>query len=1229
MRSSADELCACCIFNAALTTLGDERASIEASTLVLEKHQFPGYELLGEIARGGMGVVFRARQFRPDRVVALKVIASGELASPKMVERFHAEAETAARLEHPNIVPIFEVGSEGHWHFFSMRLIEGATLAQVLAKGRLPQDHACALMVKIVRAVQYAHSRGVLHRDIKPGNILIDSKGEPHLTDFGLAKVLEGDSAITHSEAVIGTPAYMAPEQASGNARDATTAADVYALGAVLYETLAGRPPFTAENTPALLRKIVEIEPKPPSASLVHRPPFSIEAESPEHRIQRRSSFVNPSDLDAIALKCLEKDPALRYHSAEAFADDLERALKGEPILAQPSTATQRLRKWVRRNTAKTALIATVVLAGFILMVVSLSFNVRLTRARNRALTDEAEARRQILSAHLRENAQLNAIGNAMLGMFPLIEAARIQTNDPAGRQRLRERLSASLRFSPQLRRLWDAGGTPIQLQFSRDGHRLLAVLRSGEPLCWDLNTSRLIKHPDVAGRSRRASFIDPDGSRVMEFFNEAPYAQLWNVTAGTLTPVLLQSGGGGVAAFSPDGKTVATGGDHVRLWDTATGEERPVAITNSARSLWLLFSPDGEQLITGHEKEQAWRWDVHTGVRLNDIPMKIRAALPARFSADGEELLLNAGGIVQVMNWPSGVVQSSMPLRPLYDMNLSPAGRQLATAAYGDQAWVWDVGTGRPFGLPITHETGANKVLFSPDGSLLVTAGFDYQLRVVLASNHQPLFPAIHRSSFIEAVVFSPDSRFLALGDEDGIVQVWDLQSVAQPFFPGADGVSLIETDDRFMLTEDSRVLRVFDLSNGAEIGQPRGVPPEMIQPSIAPSRRFITGVFANNTASIWDLYTHQVIHKIMPTEGLTTRDMVRLVIKPDDSEFLTMTAKGWLQRWSMASGEPVGPPMDHGEKGSLLAWSGDGRWVLAAGDSSVTVWDARTSLPLGAPIRCSSIESISAAWFSPDSTRLLIACKNRGIEPASAKIYELPSLRLAAAPLRHGDGVASASFSSDGKWVATGGEDNVARIWRVADAQPVTGPMRHNGMVISVLFSPDSRVLATGCSDGNIRLWDVERGELLAPPIQFRAGAQPICFTPDGRKLFIYASYSKATIWVISLAPNEMPLEKVQTLAECQSGLRADRTQGAIQLSSAELAGKFSTLVASNSPMVTIEDTQRWHSERATVAELQGAWFTAAFHLQRLLAASPDDVALKERLARARRELSIQPRR
>jgi serine/threonine protein kinase len=338
---------------------------------------FGDYEITDVIGRGNMGVVFQARQVSLNRVVALKMILSGQLADETDVRRFYAEAEAAANLDHPGIVHVYEVGQHDGQHYFSMGFVDGRSLAQQLASGPLPSREAAVLMAKVADAIEFAHHRGVIHRDLKPANILLDARGEPYVTDFGLAKRVVDDGELTHSGAIVGTPAYMAPEQASGRRGAVTTSSDVYGLGAILYALLTGRAPFQERTVLDILDRVRTLSPLAPSK-------------------------INPQtsrDLEVICLKCLEKDPVRRYPSAQALADDLRRYLADKPILARPVGTPRRAWMWCRRNKGISALGALLTLSLVAGSVFSLTFALRARDESRRANKEAGIASQQATRA--------------------------------------------------------------------------------------------------------------------------------------------------------------------------------------------------------------------------------------------------------------------------------------------------------------------------------------------------------------------------------------------------------------------------------------------------------------------------------------------------------------------------------------------------------------------------------------------------------------------------------------------------------------------------------------------------------------------------------------------------------------------------------------------------------------------------------------------------------------
>jgi serine/threonine-protein kinase len=447
----------------------------------------PGYTVTEELARGGMGIVYRARQHAPSRVVALKMLLPFSGASTGLRERFQQEARTLSELDHPAILPIYETGEHGHLPWFSMKLATGGSLAERISSFAGCWKEIAGLMIRVAEAVQYAHDHGVLHRDLKPGNLLFDGDGRGFVADFGLAKLIRPGIDLTQSHRAMGTPHYLAPEVAATHAGRATTASDVYSLGAILFELLTGRPPFEAEGIPALLRRIVEQDPAFPASV-----PTAKGNEAPV-----------PRDLEVVTLKCLAKDPACRYPSPRELAEELRRYLAGEPILARPLGSTDRVLRWCRHQPALASAVA-----GVALLLVSLTVVFALSSRRIERLRLESLA--QLYAADMRLAQQ--ALAESKFGAAAeFLERHQPRPGDPDLRgfewwhlqDRCRSEESASLGA---------VAGPAQRLAFSSDGRWVAAA--GTDLLVWDARDRRILFRKPV-GDFVWALAVSPEGSHL------------------------------------------------------------------------------------------------------------------------------------------------------------------------------------------------------------------------------------------------------------------------------------------------------------------------------------------------------------------------------------------------------------------------------------------------------------------------------------------------------------------------------------------------------------------------------------------------------------------------------------------------------------------------------------------------------------------------------------------
>jgi serine/threonine protein kinase len=567
----------------------------------------PGHELLGVLGVGGMGVVYKARHLRLKRLVAVKMVLAGTHATPDQLARFRSEAEAVARLQHPNIVPIHESGEADGKPYFSLEFLEGGRLDKKLDGTPLPDREAAALVETLARAIHHAQSQGIIHRDLKPANVLLTAEGTAKITDFGLAKIVTGDGGgQTQTGAILGTPSYMAPEQAEGKGKTVGPAADVYALGAILYELLTGRPPFKAATPFDTILQVLTEEPVPPS------------------RLQRKM----PRDLETICLKCLEKAPRRRYADAAALAEDLRRFQAGEPILARPTPAWERGVKWAkRRPAAALALGATVVL-----LVGSLYYTGQLRSERK-----TAQEQRQLAVDSL-------GFSRSTLLTTQLQRAAAVFEHDP---DRAVQLLEDGLACPPDLRYFtWGysyrqckgsrvtskadprAVSWPVScVAFSPDGKTLAAVGQVRVVRLWDV----------ASGKELPPLRVQP---LVLVSTTLREMKINWNTAGSRFPHVGLQLGD--AVAFSPDGKTLAasTGDNAVRVWDVSTGQQRVVL---KWRASALVYSPDGK-ILAGGTIPHIKLWDIETGQESTVLNVE-SVILSLAFSPDSKLLAAASEG--------------------------------------------------------------------------------------------------------------------------------------------------------------------------------------------------------------------------------------------------------------------------------------------------------------------------------------------------------------------------------------------------------------------------------------------------------------------------------------------------------------------------------------------------------------------------------------------------------
>ncbi|HXJ56645.1 MAG TPA: serine/threonine-protein kinase [Verrucomicrobiae bacterium] len=1101
-------------------------------------HYFGDYELLEEIARGGMGVVFRARQVSLNRTVALKMILAGKLASPALVLRFHTEAEAAANLTHPHIVAIHEVGEQEGQHYFTMDYVGGQSLAERVRQGPMPLRQAARCVQTIAGAIHYAHLRGVLHRDLKPSNILLDAEGQPHVTDFGLAKLVEQESSLTQSEAILGTPSYMAPEQAAGESKQLTIAADIYSLGAILYELLSGQPPFRASTAVETMRRVMEQEPVPPSRVTNRQKEEGIMQNGSGRggwKLFRSSFFILHSsftDLDTICLKCLRKDPDARYQSAEALAQDLGRWQNGEPIHARPVGRAEKLWRWCRR---KPALASFAVATTLLLLAVGVGSPIaayRINQERQRAERGELDARQKAYASDM--NLAHQAVQeDDFYHALPLLDRHR-----PKGKSEIRNPKSETDLRGWEWRYLWRQcqGEERFILGEHTNGATAVGMLADGKTVfsagrdklvrLWDLDSRRqvgLLPHTEEvigAATSTNGRWL----ATVTTKYDEGQPIVLWDLAtqkiAATLSTVTTNFTNfwmrPGSITFSPDNQWLAVGTvfGGLRLWDV----KAPTEVTNlpSIGDGWtgplgVAFSPEGRTLAYNENEYGAiLLWDVARRSVVGRLPGHQGFVITLAFSPDGQTLASGSDDrTARLWKLAPGVRPSSGAATSAGQQaqELSRTRNDVGFAAAEDGRTLWREG------FAFTNRSGRfTSLAFSPDGRALAMSGEGGAGRVIrvvdVETGNQQAKLRGHLKD-ITSLAFAPDGQTLLSASDDGTIRVWDVvprakEKSAHPFARNWISTAWRSYGPALCLSPDGRHLlavyanqtfSVWDTLRLAE-GERHPLPfTNTTFATVAPGGRLAAFGSRSGELMLWAAETTSQARFFPRPE---TNNIHRLVFSLDghylaagyDTKTRLQMSVGKLRRtlrvWDVDTGRERHVFDTDGEFPVSLTFSADGKALMAGfSRGPVKLWQ------LEGPGGAATLLGHSG-WVS--GLALLPACVAEAGNPATGK----------TSPARR---------TPDGQTLISAASD--IRFWDV-------GTRHENALKLSpraggydcLALSPDGRRFAAGAADGRITIWDVASHQEVATLEGHEESVMQLAFTPDGEHL-VSVSKDQLRVW------------------------------------------------------------------------------------------------------------------
>lgn len=992
------------------------------------------YELLEEIARGGMGVVYKARQTSLSRIVAVKMILTGQFASEQEAKRFQTEAEAAANLKHRHIVAVYEVGEYEGQSYFSMDYIEGKNLAEFVREHPLPPRTAARYVHQIAEAIHFAHQQGTLHRDLKPSNVLIDANDEVKITDFGLATQVEADSGLTQTGQILGTPSYMPPEQAQGKRLLIGPASDVYSLGAILYELLTGRPPFKADNTLETLRQVIETEPISP----------------------RLLNPAVPKDLETICLKCLEKEPHKRILTGELLAEELERFLNGEPILSRPISRVERVWRACKRNPAVASLIATVLLVLVVGVVTTTTFAVLAKQEANK-------------------NSRLTAIEKASRKKAEQAEKIASKQRDLASDNAER---AERLLYGSQIRLAqlnWEQGNAEAANHYLTQCRRNLRgweyhYLRSA----FSSGFSTYRGHEKAV----RCVAFSSDGKFVASGSDDKTI-KIWGLHLGRATHTfrghtdLIRD-----VTFNPNGTLLVSCSDDstIKIWSIETGMEITSLSGHRGRIFNVDCSPDGKRLVSCADDGTLKIWDIERGKEERTLKGHAGRVYCVRFSRDGKKLASGSRDqTIKIWNAENGnIILTLRGLRTaVTGLAFSPGGKNIVACGgnpnQSGRINVWDIRAGRVVKKLSGHINQPRRVVYSPDGNYIASCSYDTTLILWDAHTGEEIRNFRGHFSHVFDLAFSPDSKRIVSGSNDLSIKLWDIEIDQGSNILSSDTIRCLDiSPDGTHIVSGSlnQSLKLWNAKTGKEIRTLNGHTARVHCVTFSADGKQIVSGGYDQVLKVWDTETGEGIstfrgHKV-PVIGLD--------FNPVKKEIVSIDQEGIVKVWNFETGQEVLTFQDQGplRQNIGIGYSPDGQKIaFGSHENILKICDARTGELIGTfSGHHSSIYSVA---FSPDGTRILT-----GSEDKTLKLWDTQTGKGTHTLEGHHDSVYCVAFSPDGKRIVSSNDDNTVKVWDSVSGNELLTLKGHTWYVRCVAFSPDGRRIVSGSYDRTLRIWD-----------------------------------------------------------------------------------------------------------------------------------------------------------